>query len=110
MKHISNKEKVKAQKQHINYLKQRVRKLNNSNYNLHELMCYLTDENEKLIEWIQKIINDCGVMEIKENERFRIPIIRQEEIRPSIWNNQNTEIHTETIIIPEIRLMKSKMI
>ena len=111
MKHISNKEKVKAQKQHINYLKQKVSELRKYNYDLNSINYNLTEENKKLIEWVEKILNNFGTNDVDKiymHKTLTIPVIKRQYNRDSIFNNQ--VIQTEEIIIPEIRLMKSKMI
>lgn len=112
MKHISNKEKVKAQKQHINYLKQKVSELRKDNYDLNSINYNLTEENKKLIEWIEKILNNFGTNDVDKSymhQTLTIPVIKRQYNNYSSIYNEHV-IQTEEIIIPEIKLMKSKMI
>ena len=111
MKHISNKEKVKAQKQHINYLKQKVSELRKYNYDLNSINYNLTEENKKLIEWIEKILNNFGTNKVDglyRHETITIPVIEMQHNYDSTFENK--VIQTEEIIIPQIRLAKSKVI
>jgi hypothetical protein len=69
----------------------------------------LMETNQRLTEWVEKIIKDAGIYEVKEKTAFSIPIYKEpfaafgthEEIKEAF-------LHKDDIIIPEIRIMKYK--
>lgn len=65
---------------------------------------YLKKENEKLIEWVQKILEQFGTFDVNSRERIQIPIMRNIDN----WSDglHNEPITTETIVIPEISISK----
>lgn len=62
---------------------------------------YLKEENKKLIEWIQKILQEFGTSQVND-KKISIPIYKN-SINSFIDNEPLTE---EDVIIPEIRLHK----
>lgn len=40
----------------------------------------LLENNHKLIDWIEKIINELGCYEVSENNKIRIPVYKNERI------------------------------
>lgn len=65
---------------------------------------YLKKENEKLIEWVQNILEQFGTFDVNSRERIQIPIMRKIDN----WSDglHNEPITTETIVIPEISISK----
>ena len=63
-----------------------------------EMIC---EENKKLIQWIEKIIEAFDVFEVPNRDRVQIPYF--DDI------NKVGRIKQETIVIPEIIINKSKM-
>ncbi len=64
-------------------------------------------ENKKLTDWIMKILDIVGTIEVKEKTAIEIPILLKKEYE--IYNHNHLGIHeTEIITIPEItiRIMK----
>lgn len=74
---------------------------------IEQLLCkikyddYLKEENKKLIEWIQKILQEFGTSQVNDR-KISIPIYKN-SINYFIDNALLTE---EVVIIPEIRLHK----
>lgn len=65
---------------------------------------YLKKENEKLIEWVQSILEQFGTFDINSRERIQIPIMRKIDNYSDGLHNE--PITTETIVIPEISISK----
>lgn len=65
---------------------------------------YLKKENEKLIEWVQKILEHFGTYNVNNRETVQIPVMRNRD--SWIDDLHNNPIYSETIIIPEIVLHK----
>lgn len=64
----------------------------------------LVSENVKLLDWVQKVINDVGCYEVKENNQFRIPMIDREWEGLSSYSDfdyERKEVH-----LPEITIIK----
>ena len=73
----------------------------------------LIKANQKLIDWINKIINEVGIYEVHDRRTITIPIYKSSakavfgsinDIKASMENFVNQE----EIIIPEIRFIKMK--
>ena len=69
--------------------------------------------NQKLTDWVNKIINEVGIYEVKDKKSITIPIYKQN--RKAIagkWDDIKDELPgflaQEEIIIPEIRFIKIK--
>lgn len=65
---------------------------------------YLKKENEKLIDWVQKILEQFGTIDVRSRDRVQKPVMKN-------FNNWSDGLHneiitTETIIIPEISIRK----
>lgn len=65
----------------------------------------ILEQNNKLIEWIYKILNIFGTMEIKHRHSIQIPIYTNDSKTIYFEDKILTE---ETIIIPEIILRKTR--
>lgn len=73
----------------------------------------LMKSNQKLIEWINKIINEVGVYNVEDRRTVTIPIYRNPVkamygTSEEISNNLKDFVQTEEIIIPEIRFVRMK--
>ena len=66
---------------------------------------YLKQENKKLIEWIQKILEEFGTLDVKNRERVKIPIMKY---KYNHYGDNNFKMTTRTIIIPEIVISQSE--
>lgn len=69
--------------------------------------------NQKLTDWVNKIINDVGIYEIEDKKSITIPICKNSHrVIAGKWDNVKDEmpgfLSQEEIIIPEIRLIKTK--
>ena len=65
---------------------------------------YLKEENQKMFDWIQKILKEFGTQEVGER-KIQIPIMKHKDF---MYGDDNTQYKTETIIIPEIVISKSE--
>ena len=65
----------------------------------------LTEENQKLINWIMNILDTVGTMETREKTEFKIPICRHKEYRAYDRNYMGI-FEKERITIPEITIIK----
>ncbi len=73
----------------------------------------LMKSNQKLIEWINKIINEVGIYNVEDRRTITIPIYRNPVkamygTSEEISNNLKDFVQTEEIIIPEIRFVRMK--
>lgn len=118
---IFNKKKVKeqdeiikgyrkrcdTQKEEIEKLKKEVRelKIENSSDELHNHLC---NENKKLIDWIRKILDEVGTVNVDSTNTFKIPVYKkvEEKAYDTIFP---TIVVEETITIPEIIIHKGKV-
>ena len=71
-----------------------------------EMIC---EENKKLIQWIEKIIESFDVFEVSNRDRVHIPIYKLSPMPYFDDINKVGRIKQETIVIPEIIINKSKM-
>ncbi|MBQ9023844.1 MAG: hypothetical protein IJ105_01330 [Bacilli bacterium] len=65
---------------------------------------YLKEENKKMINWVQKILEEFGTQEVSER-KIQIPIIKHKDF---MYGDDNMRYTTETIIIPEIIIHKGE--
>lgn len=114
---LFNRRKVEKLEQQLELLKVDLQKEKNNNDTLKEVLknsncsSLLLEENQKLIDWIEKILSDFGTVDVGSKERLRIPIYKVEKEYPYKMMDPYTEtIRTseKTIIIPEITLTKRK--
>lgn len=123
MRDIFNKEKVKELNQEIlNYkINQRdyveiIKKLTDKNKNdltiankriseLEKISSKTWEENQKLINWIMKILDTVGTMEVREKRNFQIPVYLEKEYKAYNTNYMGV-FEKERIIIPEITIVK----
>ena len=67
------------------------------------------EENKKLIQWIEKIMEAFDIFEVPNRDRVQIPIYKL-SAKPSFDDiNEVGRIREETIVIPEIIINKRKI-
>ena len=66
---------------------------------------YLNQENKKMIEWVQKILQEFGTYEVRERQSVQIPIMKHKDF---MYGYNNVRMTSETIIIPEIIIHKNE--
>lgn len=72
-----------------------------------ELNGKLADENQKLIGWINKILDEVGTCTARDIRPFTIPICKTSlERKYEEFDGVLKPYREETVIIPEIRLIK----
>ena len=83
-----------------NNLKNRVSSLENINENL-------VMENKKLIDWIEKIINEVGCYTVPDGNHVTIPVYKN-ECEPAYYGQTYNPFIRESVvtIIPEIKFVK----
>ena len=71
---------------------------------------YFRKQNDKLSEWINKIINEAEIYNVNNDNPFKIPIYKEDKhiIACGKYDGKIDEsnIEPEYIIIPEIKLIK----
>lgn len=73
----------------------------------------LMTANQKLTDWVNKIINEVGIYEVEDRRSVTIPICKNSHrVIAGKWDNVKDEIpgflSQEEIIIPEIRFIRIK--
>lgn len=73
----------------------------------------LMTANQKLTDWVNKIINEVGIYEVEDRRSVTIPICKNSHrVIAGKWDNVKDEIpgflSQEEIIIPEIRFIRMK--
>lgn len=119
---LFNKRKVKSLQSQLNYNKNYIEKLNGelaAYKKLYKEKCEnenktidnLSKENQKLIDWIYKILNEYGQLSTFKNHSVMIPYYKDEEICSfGIDTNEFKHQIKETIVIPELIITKSERI
>lgn len=78
----------------------------NKDYNI------LMTANQKLTEWVNKIINEVGIYEVNDRRSVTIPIMKSPRAMAGKWNDIKDAmpefLSQEEIIIPEIRFVRMK--
>lgn len=82
----------------------KTKRLQESVNNLEIISTKTLEENQILIEWIRKILDTFGTMEVKNKMNVQIPICKN-VIRPSYPSPFHSQIK-EIIEIPSITIMK----
>lgn len=72
---------------------------------LEKISSQTMEENQKLIKWIETIIDTVGVMEVREKRQVQIPVYIDKSIRAYDSNYQGI-FERERITIPEITIIK----
>lgn len=71
-------------------------------YSLNYSFNRLQEENQKLIDWIEKIINDLGAYEVSKDNAIRVPVYKKRR-------DENDEVeNVEEIILPQITYTTTK--
>lgn len=65
----------------------------------------LLESNQKLIDWIEKVINELGCYEVRDNNTIRIPVYKNENVMVG-KDNYLKGMTTKEIVIPRIVYMK----
>lgn len=105
---LFNRKKVQKLEAKIASLKQDIIKEQNNCVTLKEILkntncsSLLLEENQKLIEWINKILEEFGTIVVYERRSVYIPIYKKEEINPFTSDIELRESKVKTIVIPEI--------
>lgn len=73
----------------------------------------LMTANQKLTDWVNKIINEVGIYEVEDRRSVTIPICKQNRrVMSGKWDDIKDEmpgfLSQEEIIIPEIRFVRMK--
>ncbi len=77
-------------------------KFNGLDYNFTRLQ----EENQKLINWIEKIINDLGAYEVSSSNAIRVPVYNRKPDKA--FGTENAEENIKEIVLPQIIYMVPK--
>ena len=69
----------------------------------------LLKQNNKLIDWIEKILKEVGICKAHNIDVFKIPILYNEKITYNIKDFDELNSKEETIFIPSIEIRKVKI-
>ena len=99
-------EELKHKDSVINIQKQSIETYKNDND-------ILMTANQKLTDWVNKIINEVGIYEVEDRRSVTIPICKQNHrVMAGKWDDIKDEmpgfLSQEEIIIPEIRFIRMK--
>lgn len=86
----------------IQDLQLKVSDLEGQNNSLNFYFGKLQEENQKLINWIERIINDLGAYEVPKDNAIRVPVYKRK-----IDKEINME-NIEEVILPQITYMLKK--
>ena len=86
----------------IQDLQLKISDLEGQNNSLSSYFGKLQEENQKLINWIERIINDLGAYEVAEDNAIRIPIYKRK-----MYEETNTG-EAEDVIWPQVTYMLVK--
>lgn len=73
--------------------------------NFEKITTQLLEENQKLIKWIETILDTFGTVEVKERNQIQIPVYIDKSIRAYDINYMGI-FERERITIPEITIIK----
>lgn len=99
-------EEIKSKENIEKIQKERISDLNNDND-------ILMKANQRLTDWINKIINEVGIYEVQDRRTITIPICKN-PVKAAFGNiediraNMGEFMSQEEIIIPEIRFVRMK--
>lgn len=110
---IFNRKKVKKLEQEVYSLNNEIEGYIKNERNwikqldgLEKIASQTTEENQKLIKWIETIIDTVGVMEVRDKRSIKIPVYTDKCIKKSYDNNYMGIVEKERITIPEITIEK----
>lgn len=85
----------------------KTKKLQESINNLEKISTQTLEENQILIEWIKKILDTFGTMEVKDSRNIQIPIYEHKTYKTSEYDrNVMGLFEKEVIRIPAITIIK----
>ena len=109
---IFNRKKVKKLEREVYSLNNEIEEYikNERNWskqidNLEKISSQTMEENQKLIKWIETILDTVGVMEVREKRQIQIPVYIDKNIR-AYDSNYMGIFEKERITIPEITIVK----
>lgn len=109
---IFNKKKIKQLEQEICNLNNEIdgyikneRHWSKQIDNLEKISTKTMEENQKLIKWIETIMDTVGVMEVEEKRQVQIPVHIEKSYRAYDRNYMGI-FEKERITIPEITIIK----
>lgn len=102
---IFNKKKLKNLSLIIDDKNKEIYRKNNSINHLENNNAKLIVENQKLINWIEKILDTVGTMETREKANFKIPVCIEREYKAYDRNVMGI-FEKERITIPGITIIK----
>ena len=73
--------------------------------NMEKISTKTMEENQKLINWIMKILDTVGTMEVREKSNFKIPVYENKNYRAYEQNYMGI-YEEERLTIPEITIVK----
>lgn len=100
---VGYKEQCKAMQMDNDSLRETISILENRNSTLDISVQDLLEENEKLIDWITKIINDLGCYKVNDRAAIEIPILNKDIAQ---FNDLQGNVCGRRITIPEIKFYK----
>lgn len=103
---IFNKKKLKNLSLIIDDKNKEIYRTNNSINHLENNNAKLIAENQKLIDWIEKILDTVGTTETREKVHFKIPVCIEREYKEYDRNVMGI-FEKERITIPEITIIKN---
>lgn len=85
----------------------KAKELQESINNLEKISTQTLEENQKLIEWIKKILDTFGTMEVKDSRNIQIPIYEHKTYKASEYDRKVMGLFEKEIIrIPSITIVK----
>lgn len=108
---FNKKKLIKLEKENAMLLREN-EKLKNANETLKDVLknnnssSLLIEENKKLIEWIEKILENIGTIDVYSKDTIKIPVYKE---RHYISNpTELRETSREVIFIPQIEIIKER--
>lgn len=101
------KKEVESKNASLDFHKQRISTLD-KDYNI------IMTANQKLTDWINKIINEVGIYEVKDKRTITIPVYKNDRKIAAYkgFDELNSKLEDfleqEEVIIPEIRFVRMK--
>ncbi len=101
-------ERVTELNKEIENLKLELKREGANNIDLQKQISTLINTNQKLNNWIDKILNEVGIQELHERTGVTIPVYTENPVRAYDGNqfNNGDFLRRKEIIIPELRFIK----
>lgn len=103
---LFNRKKVKQLNEKISEYQDEVKELNERIKSLESISTRVTEENQKLIKWIENILEQFGTMEVRDRNTVTIPVYHAKELLYDYFIDESARVEYKTIIIPEIVIKK----